>query len=66
MKRSLASALWVVLAFAMMPLGLAQDAASIEVLRAAPVAGGGQAYSLTLQALGLATLLTYCLRSSCR
>ena len=48
----------VVLALALMPLGLAQDAASIEVLRAAPVAGGGQAYSLTLQALGLVTLLT--------
>lgn len=58
MKRSLALLLWVVLFSVMGPLALAQDASSIEVLRAAPVAGGGQAYSLTLQALGLVTLLT--------
>lgn len=58
MKRSLALLLWVVLLSVMGPLALAQDASSIEVLRAAPVAGGGQAYSLTLQALGLVTLLT--------
>ena len=58
MKRSLGSLLWVVLLSVMGPLALAQDASSIEVLRAAPVAGGGQAYSLTLQALGLVTLLT--------
>jgi flagellar biosynthetic protein FliP len=36
----------------------AQDLSSIEVLRTRPVSGGGQAYSLTLQALGLMTLLT--------
>jgi flagellar biosynthetic protein FliP len=35
-----------------------QDLSSIEVLRTRPVSGGGQAYSLTLQALGLMTLLT--------
>ena len=58
MKRALALLLWVVLFSVMGPLALAQDASSIEVLRAAPVAGGGQAYSLTLQALGLVTLLT--------
>ncbi|NBQ99834.1 MAG: flagellar biosynthetic protein FliP [Actinobacteria bacterium] len=40
------------------PMAMGQDAAAIELLRTAPVAGGGQAYSLTLQALGLMTLLT--------
>lgn len=35
-----------------------QDLSSIEVLRTRPINGGGQAYSLTLQALGLMTLLT--------
>jgi flagellar biosynthesis protein FliP len=32
--------------------------AAIELLRTAPTPGGGQAYSLTLQALGLMTVLT--------
>lgn len=32
--------------------------AGVEVLRTTPVPGGGQAYSLSLQALGLVTLLT--------
>lgn len=36
--------------------GQAQSA--IEILRTNPVSGGGQAYSLSLQALGLMTLLT--------
>ncbi len=58
MKRYVSALSGVLLVLSMMPLALAQDAASIEVLRAAPVAGGGQAYSLTLQALGLVTLLT--------
>jgi len=40
------------------PMALGQDAAAIELLRTTPTAGGGQAYSLTLQALGLMTLLT--------
>jgi flagellar biosynthetic protein FliP len=40
------------------PVTLAQDATAIELLRTTPTAGGGQAYSLTLQALGLMTLLT--------
>jgi flagellar biosynthetic protein FliP len=40
------------------PMALGQDAAAIELLRTKPIAGGGQAYSLTLQALGLMTLLT--------
>ena len=40
------------------PVALAQDATAIELLRTKPIAGGGQAYSLTLQALGLMTLLT--------
>jgi flagellar biosynthetic protein FliP len=57
-KRYVSALSGVLLVLSMMPLALAQDAASIEVLRAAPVAGGGQAYSLTLQALGLVTLLT--------
>lgn len=39
-------------------VALGQDAAAIELLRTKPIAGGGQAYSLTLQALGLMTLLT--------
>ena len=58
MKRYVSALSGVLLVLSMMPLALAQDAASIEVLRAAPVAGGGQAYSMTLQALGLVTLLT--------
>ena len=40
------------------PMAIGQDAAAIELLRTTPTAGGGQAYSLTLQALGLMTLLT--------
>jgi len=40
------------------PMAPAQDATAIELLRTTPTAGGGQAYSLTLQALGLMTLLT--------
>lgn len=40
------------------PVALGQDATAIELLRTKPIAGGGQAYSLTLQALGLMTLLT--------
>jgi len=40
------------------PVGLSQDATAIELIRTTPSAGGGQAYSLTLQALGLMTLLT--------
>ena len=40
------------------PMAMGQDAAAIELLRTNPVAGGGQSYSLTLQALGLMTLLT--------
>lgn len=40
------------------PVAMGQDASAIELLRTAPTAGGGQAYSLTLQALGLMTLLT--------
>jgi len=40
------------------PMALGQDAAAIELLRTTPTAEGGQAYSLTLQALGLMTLLT--------
>jgi flagellar biosynthetic protein FliP len=47
-----------ILALLFAPFAAAQDAASIELLRTTPVAGGGQAYSLTLQALGLVTLLT--------
>jgi len=39
------------------PVALGQDASAIELLRTSPTAGGGQAYSLTLQALGLMTLL---------
>lgn len=35
-----------------------QSHSSIEILRTTPVGGGGQAYSLSLQALGLMTLLT--------
>jgi flagellar biosynthetic protein FliP len=58
LKRNVSALTGLVLFLCMMPLALAQDAASIEVLRTAPVAGGGQAYSLTLQALGLVTLLT--------
>lgn len=34
------------------------QSAAVELLRATPIAGGGQSYSLTLQALGLVTLLT--------
>lgn len=41
-----------------LPTAFGQDASAIELLRTTPVAGGGQAYSLTLQALGLMTLLT--------
>ena len=33
-------------------------AGAVELLRLTPTPGGGQAYSLTLQALGLITLLT--------
>ena len=40
------------------PMAMGQGATAIELLRTTPVAGGGQAYSLTLQALGLMTLLT--------
>ena len=40
------------------PMAMGQGASAIELLRTTPVAGGGQAYSLTLQALGLMTLLT--------
>ena len=40
------------------PMAPAQDTTAIELLRTTPTAGGGQAYSLTLQALGLMTLLT--------
>lgn len=36
----------------------AQDSNAIELLRLKPLAGGAQSYSLTLQALGLMTLLT--------
>jgi flagellar biosynthetic protein FliP len=34
------------------------NSAGVELLRTTPTAGGGQAYSLTLQALGLVTVLT--------
>lgn len=58
MKRlPLGSLLLVVLLIASTS-AFAQDLSSIEVLRTRPVSGGGQAYSLTLQALGLMTLLT--------
>jgi flagellar biosynthetic protein FliP len=40
------------------PDALAQDVNAIELLRTQPTAGGGQTYSLTLQALGLMTFLT--------
>ena len=46
------------LLFVAAPMALGQDAGAIELLRTTPTAGGGQAYSLTLQALGLMTLLT--------
>ncbi len=40
------------------PEAIAQDMNAIELLRTKPTADGGQAYSLTLQALGLMTFLT--------
>ena len=51
---------YVILALAVMLLPVAGHAAGagIEVLRASNLPGGGQAYSLSLQALGLVTLLT--------
>lgn len=45
------------IALVVMPVAFAQDAA-VEILRTTPAAGGGQSYSLTLQTLGLITLLT--------
>jgi len=40
------------------PEAIAQDMNAIELLRTTPTADGGQAYSLTLQALGLMTFLS--------
>jgi len=56
-RRSL-KPLWAVLLLIGSVSAIGQDLSSIEVLRTRPVSGGGQAYSLTLQALGLMTLLT--------
>jgi flagellar biosynthetic protein FliP len=50
--------LFAVLCCIVAPVAMGQDASAIELLRTTPTAGGGQAYSLTLQALGLMTLLT--------
>ena len=47
-----------VCAGALIPEAIAQDVNAIELLRTKPTADGGQAYSLTLQALGLMTFLT--------
>lgn len=58
MSRGLIWPLLTVLCCLVAPVALAQDATAIELLRTKPIAGGGQAYSLTLQALGLMTLLT--------
>lgn len=48
----------LVLLMAGSPAASGQSLSSIELLRTSPIGGGGQAYSLTLQALGLMTLLT--------
>ena len=58
MSRGLIWPLLTALCCLVAPVALAQDATAIELLRTKPIAGGGQAYSLTLQALGLMTLLT--------
>jgi flagellar biosynthetic protein FliP len=57
-KRLPLGSLLLVLLLLASTAAFAQDLSSIEVLRTRPVSGGGQAYSLTLQALGLMTLLT--------
>ena len=58
MKRLPLGSLLLVVLLVASTSAFAQDLSSIEVLRTRPVSGGGQAYSLTLQALGLMTLLT--------
>lgn len=48
----------VLLALALLPATGVAAGAGLEVLRTSPAPGGGQAYSISLQALGLVTLLT--------
>ena len=55
--KSVVSLLILVVVVALLPES-ASAAAGVELLRTSPTPGGGQAYSLTLQALGLITVLT--------